>query len=222
MALARIDKNSPGLNRASQKIVRKQQLVDATIDCINRLGLSQTTLAKIAERAGVSQGIVSFHFRSKDILLEQTLLHLSNEYSAAWHAAHDTAGERSIQKLCAIVASAFHPKLCTRKKISVWYAFWGESHSRPKYREVCGQIDGEFSEVVLELCKDICADGQARVGADVAALGIEGMIDGLWQNCLVLPEPFNRKTACRTVFELMEAIFPKETKTIQQYKSAQV
>jgi TetR/AcrR family transcriptional repressor of bet genes len=58
------EKNFSGRNRKSQSDFRKRQLIDATMDCIDKLGLSQTTLARIAERAGLSQGNVVFHFQS--------------------------------------------------------------------------------------------------------------------------------------------------------------
>ena len=73
------------------------------MDCIDKQGLSQTTLARIAERAGVSQGNVVFHFQNKETLLEQTLRHLSEEYRANWldaldKAAPDNSRPRSIRK----------------------------------------------------------------------------------------------------------------------------
>ena len=65
-------KNFASRNRRHQSEFRKRQLIEATLDCIDRLGISQTTLAQIAERAGVSQGNVIFHFQNKETLLEQT------------------------------------------------------------------------------------------------------------------------------------------------------
>ena len=73
MATPVTEKNFAGRNRKSQSEFRKRQLIDATMDCIDKLGISQTTLARIAERAGLSQGNVVFHFQSKEALLDQTL-----------------------------------------------------------------------------------------------------------------------------------------------------
>ena len=63
-------KNFASRNRRNQSEFRKHQLIEATMDCIDRLGLSQTTLARIAERAGISQGNVVFHFHNKEALLD--------------------------------------------------------------------------------------------------------------------------------------------------------
>jgi len=178
------------------------------MDCIDKLGLSQTTLARIAERVGISQGNVVFHFHSKEELLDQTLRHLSDEYRSNWLAALSTAAPDAHAQLRALVESSFTPKICNRRKISVWFAFWGESRSRPKYMRVCGNNDAAFSDQIKTLCKVIETKSTARLPAATAALSIEGMIDGLWQNFLIGPPGFKRNQAIQAVFDLLDAIYP--------------
>jgi TetR/AcrR family transcriptional repressor of bet genes len=202
-------KNFSSRNRKHQSEFRKQQLIEATMDCIDKLGLSQTTLARIAERVGISQGNVVFHFRSKEALLEQTLRHLSDEYRANWLASLAAAEPDAHSKMRALVQSSFTPKICNRRKISVWFAFWGESRSRPEYMRVCGDNDKAFSSEIEALCKTIETDSTALLPAATAALSIEGMIDGLWQNFLIGPPGFKRKQAIQAVYDLVDAIYPE-------------
>ena len=178
------------------------------MDCIDKLGLSQTTLARIAERVGISQGNVVFHFRSKEALLDQTLRHLDNEYRSNWLAALAAAQPDAYSKLRALIESSFTPKIFNRRKISVWFAFWGESRSRPTYMRICGDNDKAFSEQMLVLCQTIEAGATARLKAGTAALSLEGMINGLWQNFLIGPPGFKRTQAIKAVFELMDSIYP--------------
>lgn len=206
------EKNFASRNRKKQSEFRKRQLIDATIDCIDRLGISQTTLAKIAERAGLSQGNVVFHFHSKEALLEQTLQFLSEEYQSNWKQSVAAAGADPGAQLAAMIEAAFAPKIFTRRKISVWFAFWGESRSRPKYMQVCGAADQEFSDKLLDLCTTIEHQHGARLGAKTAALSFEGMIDGLWQNFLIKETAFKREQAIASVFELVECVYPDLTR----------
>jgi len=178
------------------------------MDCIDKLGLSQTTLARIAERAGISQGNVVFHFQTKEALLEQTLRHLSDEYHANWQSALDSAPPDPYARLRAMVESSFNAKICNLRKISVWFAFWGESRSRPSYMRVCGSHDKAFSDQLLLLCRELESGAAARLEADTAALSIEGMIDGLWQTFLIGPPGFKRRRAVQAVFELIDSIYP--------------
>jgi TetR/AcrR family transcriptional repressor of bet genes len=205
-------------SRAVQSLVRKQQLIGSTIECIDQFGLSQTTIAKIAQHAGVSQGVVIFHFQTKELLLEQVLRFLSKEYTQNWKSAIAVAGQAHIDQLCSIVISAFSPTVCNRKNLGVWYAFWGASQSRPTYQEVCGQTDSEFSLTLLSLCTQLCKGEKTSVSAEVAAMGIEGMLDGLWQSCLIGESKFSPMEANKTVFDVMELIFPLEKSTIEEYK----
>ena len=208
MATAVTEKNFSGRNRKSQSEFRKRQLIDATMDCIDRLGLSQTTLARIAERAGLSQGNLVFHFQSKEALLDQTLLDLDDEYKTNWQNAVAASPPDPYSQLHALIRTSFATRICNRRKISGGFAFWGESRSRPKYMRVCGANDKAFSDKLLSLCAAIEARYGARLSAKTAALSIEGMINGLWQNFLIGPPGFKRGQAIQAVFELLDTIYP--------------
>ncbi len=42
--------------------IRRRQLIDATLEAINEVGMHDATIAQIARRAGVSTGIISHYF----------------------------------------------------------------------------------------------------------------------------------------------------------------
>lgn len=201
-------KNFASRSRRHQSEFRKRQLIEATLDCIDRLGISQTTLAQIAERAGVSQGNVIFHFHHKESLLEQTLVHLNDEYMRTWQGALAEAAPNPVARLRALISASFAPHVCSRKKISVWFAYWGESRSRPGYREVCGESDQAFSASLLELCQAMENEYGANLKAETAALAIESMADGLWQNLLINAPSLRREEALDAVLELIATIYP--------------
>ena len=56
--------------------VRRKQIIDTAIEAIARDGFAQTTIAEIARRAGVSTGVITYHFKNKDELLEQCIRRL--------------------------------------------------------------------------------------------------------------------------------------------------
>ena len=62
---------------------RRQQLMQATIETIAELGYGQASLARIAERAGASKGVIAYHFDTKDHLIERVVEHV---YAASWLA----------------------------------------------------------------------------------------------------------------------------------------
>jgi TetR/AcrR family transcriptional repressor of bet genes len=209
-------KNLPSRNRAVQSEFRKRQLINSTIDCIEKLGLSQTTMASIAKHAGVSQGVVVFHFQTKDALLEQTLRRLSDDYGNCWKSAYDNADTAPLARLCALIKSVFSPAICTRKLVGVWYAFWGDSRSRLLYKNLCGQQDIAYSNYLLEQCQILETTESSTFNAHTAALSIESMISGLWQELLIGSPGFKQKEAVSTVFKLLQLIYPDRCHEIEQ------
>ncbi|HLK55508.1 MAG TPA: TetR/AcrR family transcriptional regulator [Chthonomonadaceae bacterium] len=52
---------------------RRTQIVSCAIDTIATLGYAQASLAQIARRAGISKGVISYHFAGKEELIREVL-----------------------------------------------------------------------------------------------------------------------------------------------------
>jgi AcrR family transcriptional regulator len=52
---------------------RRAQIITAAIDTIAEVGYGQASLARIAERAGTSKGVISYHFAGKDDLIREVV-----------------------------------------------------------------------------------------------------------------------------------------------------
>ena len=78
--------------RTQSRDARRLQVIEATIQSLADRGFSRTTITDVAERAGISLGLVLFHFQSKENLLAETLDYLAEEYRLNWQAALAEAG----------------------------------------------------------------------------------------------------------------------------------
>ncbi len=61
-------------HRTFTEMARRQQIVAAAIDTIAEVGYAQASLARIAERIGISKGVISYHFAGKDDLIKQVVI----------------------------------------------------------------------------------------------------------------------------------------------------
>jgi len=52
---------------------RREQIISCTIESLAEVGFARTTLAEIAKRAGISKGVISYHFAGKRELIDQVL-----------------------------------------------------------------------------------------------------------------------------------------------------
>jgi AcrR family transcriptional regulator len=62
---------------------RNEQLVDCAIDAIVELGFQGTSVGAVAQRAGVSKGVVTYHFASKDDLIFAVVARISDSITEA-------------------------------------------------------------------------------------------------------------------------------------------
>lgn len=190
--------------------VRRRQLIDATLICIERSGISGLTLGEVAAEAGLAQGIVNLHFQSKDNLLNETLRSLADQYEATVAEALAGAGPEPADRLAAVVAADFSPAVCNPRSLAVWFAFYGEAKSRPTYRRICRARDAANERRLTAVVEELLAQGGgAGMDARTIADSLAALTDGLWLNCLMGPTEWSRRRARDTTFAVLESLFPQ-------------
>ena len=201
-----VEKREP---RKLSRDVRKTQLIEATIGVLGRQGYSRTTLTAVAKEAGLSHGLVNFHFTSKEKLLEETLQYLSEEYRQNWTAALAAASGRPAAQLDAIIRADFNPAICTPARLSAWCGFWGEAQSRPLYQAECASNDEEYKRTLDGICQRLVAEGGYDVDPLLAARAIRVTSEGVWLDVMTSTEPFRNDDGLATVLACARAFFPR-------------
>ena len=213
-------KSGPKANGGANTAIRerrRQQLIESTISSIAKRGLSDTTMGDVAKGAKLSHGIVNFHFKSKDQLLVETLRTVTEEYRSVWARAVDKAGPGVAGKLAALYLADLDPAVCTRKKLAVWHAFYGEAKSRPIYREICDASDQERMDAGVDLVRRIIAEGRYRhLDPEATALGLDALTDGIWLQVLLSTGKFDREGARQTVRTFLACLFPEHFPLVER------
>lgn len=160
--------------------MRRQQLIESTIAVLARKGYAGLTVADVAKEAGLSAGIVIFHFNSKDELLAAVLGALAAEYRSHWEASMMAAGPAPADRLRALLLSDLDTDIYTREKLAAWVAFWGEIQGRPFYDQICAGYDAERQATTEALCREMIAEGGYGLDPALIARGLESLGDGLW------------------------------------------
>ncbi|MBJ2138904.1 transcriptional regulator BetI [Paraglaciecola agarilytica] len=155
--------------------VRRQQLIDATIESVAELGLRATTINSISKKAGLSSGIISHYFGGKQGLIEATVRYLlSNlKQSLLGGLKVDTTPE---QRLMLIVEANFSRLQQQSDATKTWLSFWAQSMhdielhrlQNVNSRRLCSNLACSFRQLM--------SVEDARVAAELSA----AMIDGLW------------------------------------------
>jgi len=85
---------------------RRRQIVETAIRTIATRGYSQASLAEIAREAGISKGVISYHFEGKGDLVEEILSRLLRE-PAEFIKKRVDARDRAMDRLRAYVTANF-------------------------------------------------------------------------------------------------------------------
>ncbi|MDH6197866.1 TetR/AcrR family fatty acid metabolism transcriptional regulator [Mycobacterium frederiksbergense] len=69
--------NSPdGQQRSFIEEARRRQIIASAVEVLAATGYSNASLARIAKHAGISKGVISYHFAGKDDLMTQVVIQL--------------------------------------------------------------------------------------------------------------------------------------------------
>lgn len=187
---------------------RRVQLIEATIKVIAKMGYARVTMSDVARMAGLSHGLVNFHFQSKENLLLETLLYLATEYTANWQAAVAGVGSDPADQLHALLMADFHPAICTPDRLSAWSAFWGEAASRPIYQDRCGSFDAAYDAFIEQICAQMNQTYGYQSQPSRVARILRVTIQGVWLDLMSLPNVYSMAEACATVLTAAQAFYP--------------
>ncbi len=63
----------PAKNRSFVETARRAQIIDCAIDTIAELGFARASVDQIAKRAGVSKGVITYHFPNKEEIVDAVI-----------------------------------------------------------------------------------------------------------------------------------------------------
>ncbi len=202
-------KTTPAKRRTAPREVRRKQLIMAAIDSISKRGFAETTLRHVTEKANLSHGVVNYHFDSKEALYDATLGFLTQEHYSVWTHYLDAAGPTPAERIEAIIRADFDKKICTRKRLAVWFAFWGQAKYRPNYLKIHNRFDNERHDEIATCCAEMTPEG-ANQSAEIARAAriIESMVDGAWLCLMLYPEVTDREVSRDDCLHTLRNMFP--------------
>lgn len=202
------DKTNPPPRKMS-RATRRTQLIESTIETLATRGYARTTLTEVAQTAGLSHGLVNFHFETKEKLLSETLAYLADEYRLNWLAHLAQAEADPAAQLAALLRADFAATICTPQRLSAWGSFWGEAQSRPLYQVQCGSNDDAYIAQMEEICTRLIAEGNYSGTAARVARVLRVTTEGVWLDMITMSPPYSVQEAQATVHTSAAAFFPQ-------------
>ncbi len=191
---------------------QRQRLIDACISALHIHGPSRTTVEKVVAIANLSPGIVRFYFKSKAAMLVASLQYLASEFDDKVLEPVTAIRETPVEAMRLLVDLYLDPEVASPRKISVWYAFWGEASSRQEYYEICGHKDDSFVVLVRDLMgRLVAASGEPHLDVEALSLGFIGLLEVLWQGfAFQFEADIDRPAARERCLAYLRSVFPAQ------------
>lgn len=156
--------------------IRRRQLITATIEAIHAYGYDDTTIARIAAKAGLSSGIISHYFGGKSELLAATMRSLLADLQR--QVSFRLKQERTpLGRIEAIVLANFDETQCTPQMVAAWLAFWAQVPHAPELKRLQHVYSRRLRSNLRAELRRIGLDDPQR---DDAAEILGSLIDGIW------------------------------------------
>jgi len=167
---------------------RRQDLIEATLECVAERGLQGATVRAIALRAGVTAGLIRHYFPGKEELLQAAYATIMGRMTEQSKAALAKVAQEPRRRLAAFVEASLEPPVIDARVFSQWASFIGRASSDPALAAAHRVGYLGFRDEVEALVEEVLtATGRDSPKAELRryAIAINAIIDGLWiEGCL--------------------------------------
>jgi len=171
--------------KVGMKPLRKQQLINATLESVAQYGLQNTTIITISRIAGLSSGIISHYFGGKQELVEATVKHLLEQLKLALLERIDQKQLSPANRLEMIIEANFTQLQRSAPATKTWLSFWAQSMHQPGLARLQHINSKRLHSNLLFSFRQLLPDDLAITAAKQTA----AMIDGFWLRSALSPRP---------------------------------
>ena len=182
----------PG-TRASEE-ERREQLLAAAYGIVARRGLSGLTIRRVADEAGLSGGLVLFHFESKGRLLMALLDRLLETTTVMQIGAEVAAIESPLERLLTLQRQEMDRLTREPRRLRVFFEFWMAGLKHREIRERMRQELARYREAFRPIAAEVLSAEPARfpgVTAEGLAAVSVSFIKGCAVQAMIDPEHFD-------------------------------
>ncbi|CAN0488082.1 unnamed protein product, partial [Phaeothamnion confervicola] len=144
---------------------RRSDLIAAAVRCLSEGGTAAFKMERVAAEAGVSLGLVSHYFTSKDELLTEMYRRaLYDDVNRMVAESDDPRNPGSaVDRLCQMIDAIIDPRYLKPANLTVWLTLWGEIIVNPPLRRVHRTLYRSYMDLLSRLIGAVAAERRLLV-----------------------------------------------------------
>lgn len=176
--------------RRESEETRREALIAAALELVAEGGAQAATVRAIADRAGVTPGLIRHYFTSKEDLTRAAYRRLMERMTQDSIATlPDAAKIGPAARLAAFVSASLRPPVVDPLRLGLWAGFIHGVRTDCDMRAVHEQNYRAYRDLLQEMIADLpraAPPDQCRADA----IACNAVIDGLWLEGSALPDAF--------------------------------
>jgi TetR/AcrR family transcriptional repressor of bet genes len=168
---------------------RREALISAALELLAEGGPQAATVRAIAERAGVTPGLIRHYFQNKDELTRASYYALMDQITGASTAVLETAPPEAEARLAAFVVASIAPPVMNAQALGLWAGFIHKVQTDPAIRSVHEATYLGYRDRLQALIAALPRPADPTTLRS-QAIACNAVIDGLWLEGSALPEAF--------------------------------
>jgi len=162
---------------------RRQELIEATLNCIENEGLQGATVRKVADYAGVTNGLIRFYFSGKDELIRAAYATLLEQiYASARLNIEDTQLPVK-ERLRRFIEATLSFPIVSPRTVLLWANFLPLTYIDDEMAAIRSEGYVETTNILQPLIKASLAQEDILISefeSERFSIKINALIDGLW------------------------------------------
>lgn len=162
---------------------RRQELIEAALNCIENEGLQGATVRKVADYAGVTNGLIRFYFSGKDELIRAAYAALLEQIYASARASIDDVQLPAKERLRRFIEATLSFPIVSPRTVLLWANFLPITYIDDEMAAIRSEGYMETTNILQPLIKEsLLEEGMLITDLESgrSAIKINAVIDGLW------------------------------------------
>lgn len=169
---------------------RREALIAAALELLAEGGAQAATVRAIADRAGVTAGLIRHYFQTKEDLTRAAYQSVMDRMTAANLDVLAGAPPDPGARLAAFVAASLRPPVMDEGAMGLWAGFIHMVRKDPDMREIHRGTYLHYRDLLQGLIADLGLTADPR-SLRRQAIACNALIDGLWLEGSALPDAFD-------------------------------
>ena len=165
----------------ADKVDRQERILQAVLDLLAEHGIAGVSMRAVAKRAGVSLGLLSYHYEDKHSLVGAALHRVEEQDVALVHPDDSLAPEERLRVALRRVAA---PEFLTTEYLSLRLQLWALARAHADYEAINTTAQQRYRQGLADLIR-AARPGLSPAECRKRAADIDVLQNGLWLTALL-------------------------------------